>query len=155
VDVKSVMIETETAHPGMLVRDFFKACAAAQVQALPYVDEAGQISGRVTLKNVLRLSCLPSYMVEMAPMLSSRMSCVENAEDKAREIICCPIGPFVQDPHRAISSDAPLIKALAMMETEDTSYIFVIDQDRYRGVITVQGIAAHMAELEVCLPPNE
>lgn len=155
MDVESVLIETETAHAGMLVRDFFKACAAAQVQALPYVDEGGAVKGRITLKNVLRLSCLPNHVVEMAAMLNSQMSCVEHAEDKAREIICCPIEPFVQGPHCAISSDAPLIKALALMEGEDTSYVFVIDEGRYRGVITIQGIAAQMAVLAVCPLPQQ
>ena len=56
MDVTSVMFVTDVAHSGMLVREFFKACGQAQVQALPDLDEAGRVTGRVTLKNVLRLS---------------------------------------------------------------------------------------------------
>jgi CBS domain-containing protein len=151
VNVESVMIETGVAHPGMLVRELFEACGRAQVQALPYVDETGRISGRITLKNVLRMSCLPEHVVELAPLLNPKMSCVEHAEDKAREILCCPVEPFVQELHKTISSDAPLIKALALMERHDTSYIFVVDDGVYRGTITIQGIAATMSELAVCL----
>jgi CBS-domain-containing membrane protein len=147
VDVESVMIETEIARPGMLVREFFGACGRAHAQALPFADESGRITGRVTLKNVLRLSCLPEYIVDLAPMLSPRMSCVEHAEEKAREILSCPIEPFVQSLHETIRPDAALIKALAMMERNDTSYIFVIDEGEYRGTITIQGIAASMSEL--------
>lgn len=150
MDVESVMIETEIARPGMRVRDFFKACGRAQVQALPFADERGWITGRVTLKNVLRLSCLPEYVVELAPLLNPRMSCVEHAEEKAREILCCPIEPFVQALPKTIRSDAALIKALAMMERNDTSYIFVLDEGTYRGTITIQGIAASMSELAEC-----
>ena len=152
MDVESVMIPTEIAHPGMMVREMFHACGRAGVQALPFSDESGRVTGRVTLKNVLRLSCLPKYMVDMAPVLNSQMSCVENAEDKAREILCTPVEPYVQDPHESIRSDSPLIKALALMESHDTSYIFVMDDGVYRGMITIQGIAASMAELEVCVP---
>lgn len=151
MDMKSVMIETDVAHSGMLVRELFQACGQAQVQALPYVDESGHLSGRVTLKNVLRLSCLPEYVVELAPMLNQRMSCVDHAEEKAREMLCCPIEPFVQRAHETITSDAPLIKALALMEKHDTSYIFVVDDGVYRGTVTIQGIAASMSHLAACM----
>jgi CBS-domain-containing membrane protein len=150
MDMTSVMIETDVAHSGMLVREFFKACGQAQVQALPYLDEAGRVTGRVTLKNVLRLSCLPQHVVELAPMLNPNMSCVDHAEDKARQMLCCPIEPFVQGQHETISSDAPLIKALALMEKHDTSYIFVVDDKVYRGTVTIQGIAASMSHLAAC-----
>jgi CBS-domain-containing membrane protein len=151
MDVKSVMIETDVAHSGMLVRELFQACGRGQVQALPYVDESGRLTGRVTLKNVLRRSCLPEYVVELAPMLNPQMSCVDHAEDKARAMLCCPIEPFVQQAHETISSDAPLIKALALMEKHDTSYIFVVDDKIYRGTVTIQGIAASMSQLAVCM----
>jgi len=151
--VESVMIPTGTAHPSMTVRDLFDLCGRDHVQALPFIDASGQIAGRVTLKNILRVSCLPEYMVEMAPLLNSKLSCVENAEEKAREIICNLIEPYVQTPpQQSISSSAPLIKALAMMEKNDTSYIFVVEDGVFRGVVTIQGIAAKMAELAVCEP---
>ena len=153
--VDSVMIPTETAHAGMAVRELFDICGRDHVQALPFTDAEGRITGRVTLKNILRVSCLPEYIVAMAPVLHSKLSCVESAEDKAREIICNPIEPYVQGPHQSISSDAPLIKALALMEKEDTSYIFVVDEGAFKGVITIQGIAAKMSELAVCGPGSE
>lgn len=150
MDVKSVMIETDVAHSGMLVRELFVACGQAQVQALPYLNKSGRLSGRVTLKNVLRLSCLPEYVVELAPMLNLNMSCVDHAEEKAKEMLCCPIEPFVQGVHETIPPAAPLIKALALMEKLDTSYIFVVDDKVYRGTVTIQGIAASMSQLAVC-----
>lgn len=150
--VESVMIFTATAHPGMTVRDLFDICGRDHVQALPFVNADGEITGRVTIKNILRVSCLPDYIVEMAPLLTSKLSCVESAEEKAREVICNPIEPYVQGRHQSIASDAPLIKALALMEKSDTSYIFVVDDGVFRGVITIQGIAEKMSELAVCVP---
>ena len=55
---------------------------------------------------------------------------------------------FVQEPHPSIGSGTQLMKALAMMEHHDTSYLFVVDAGVYRGTLTIQGIAAWMAHFE-------
>ena len=120
------------------------------VDPLPFVDEAGKLAGRVTLKNIMKFSCLPEYMVEMTPLLGSFMSCVENAEEKVKEVLCNPVTDYVREHHATINSDAAAIKALAMMEKNDTSYIFVVDDGEYQGIITIQGIAARMSELGGC-----
>lgn len=150
MDIQSVLLPTRVITRGMIVRDVFLECGHSQVQALPYGDASGRIHGRVTLKNILLLSCLPEYMVEMAPVLGNFLSCVENAEEKAREILCKPIEPFIQDLPKTIAPDAPLIKALAIMQKHDTSYIFVVDEGIYQGVITIQSLAAKMSELNAC-----
>ena len=62
-----------------------------------------------------------------------------------------PIEHYVQELRNTLSSNAPLIKVLALMEKNDTSYIFVVDDGFYRGVITIQGIAASMSELATCV----
>ena len=150
MEIENILIPTDTIRPGMLVRDLFLECGRAQVQSLPFMDAEGRLAGRITLKNVLRVSCLPEYMVEMAPLLGPQMSCVENAEAKAREILCTPVEPYVQRMPKTIASSAPLIKALAFMEKNDTSYIFVVDDGEYKGIISIQGIAAAMSELAPC-----
>lgn len=152
--IESVMIETGAARRGMLVREFFDLCGQGGVQALPFLNDQGELAGRVTIKNVLRLSCLPDYMIDMAPMLNRAMSCVEHAEEKVREILCTPVDPYVQEPPASLPSSAPLIKALASMVGNDTSYLFVVDEGIYRGAITIQGIAAGMSQLAVCLFPS-
>ncbi len=148
VEIENILIPTKAIRPGMVVQDLFLECGRAQVQSLPFIDAGGRLAGRVTLKNVLRVSCLPEYMVEMAPLLGQQMSCVENAEAKAREILCNPVEPYVQQMPKTIASSSPLIKALAFMEKNDTSYIFVEDDGEYKGIITIQGIASAMSELE-------
>jgi len=150
VDVTKVLIPTQVIRPGMVVREMFQECGRCHVQALPFCDEQGRLKGRITLKNVLRVSCLPEFIIQMAPVLGPQMSCVENAEAKAREILCKPVEPYVQTLHHSIDSCAPLIKALALMEQHDTSYIFVVDDGEYKGIITVSAIATAMGELETC-----
>jgi len=147
VTIDQILVPTMIIEPGMLVMDLFQECGRAQVQALPYRDEQGRLSGRITLKNVLRVSCLPDYMVELASLLGSQLSCVDNAEAKAREILRNPVEPFIQPLPKTIESSAALIKAVALMEQSDTSYIFVVDDGEYRGVITIQGIVNQMTQL--------
>lgn len=148
MDIQSVLIPTIAIRPGMYVRDLFTECGKLHVHALPYCDETGRIAGRLTLKNVMKFSCLPEHMIELANLLGSQMSCVDNAEEKAREIICNPVEPYVRKLGETITSDEPLIKALAMMERNETSYIFVVDDGEYKGLVTIQGIAQVMSSLE-------
>ena len=148
MDIQNVLIPTIIIRPGMYVRDLFTECGKLHVHALPYCNEKGILSGRLTLKNVMKFSCLPEHMVELAHLLGNQMSCVENAEEKAREIICNPVEPYVRKLSETISSKEPLIKALAVMERNETSYIFVVDDGDYKGQITIQGIAQVMSNLD-------
>ena len=147
VTIENVLTKTAVIEPGRSVKELFLECGRAQVQALPYRDKQGKLSGRITLKNVLRVSCLPEYMVDLASMLGPQLSCVDSAEAKAREILSNPVEPYIQPLPKTIDSAAPLIKALAFMEKNDTSYIFVVDDGEYRGIITIQGIAHKMTEM--------
>ncbi len=148
MDIEKVLIPTIVIRPGMYVRDLFTECGKLHVHALPYCNEKGIISGTVTLKNVMRFSCLPEHMVELANLLGNQMSCVENAEEKAREIICNPVEPYVRKLGKTIPSTEPLIKALALMEKNKSSYIFIVDDGEYKGQITIQGIAQVMSKLD-------
>ncbi len=152
--VRDTIIRTAVVRPGMPVRDVFAECGRCHVQALPFVDGNGRITGRVTLKNIMKLACLPEYMVEMAPVLGKFLSCVDHAEEKVVEILCTPVDKFVREAGHTITSGDPAIKALAMMERFDTSYIFVVDEGEYQGIITVLSIAAKMSELAECGLPG-
>jgi len=148
MNIQKVLFPTIVVRPGMLVRDVFAECGKLHVQSLPYCNEEGVLSGRVTLKNIMKFSCLPEHMIELAHLLGNQLSCVENAEEKAREIISNPIEPYVREMSETISSEEPLIKALAVMERNDSSYIFVVDDGNYKGIITIQGIAQAMSKLD-------
>ena len=145
--VKNSIILTKVTRPGMLVCDVFAECGRAHVQALPFVDETGRLSGRVTLKNVMKFACLPENMVAAAPLLGSFLSCVENAQEKIEKMLASKVDPYVRGLHFSIGSEEPAIKALAIMEKNDTSYLFVVDDGEYQGIITIQGIAEQMSRM--------
>jgi predicted transcriptional regulator len=144
----NVIVRTAVAHAGMTVREVFRECVRTHLPALPYCDAAGQVQGRVTLKQVMKSSCLPEYMIELAHLLGPQMSCLDAAEAKARQVLDSPIEPFVLEAPETIGSDAPLVAALALMEQHDTSYLFVVDDGRYRGTVTIQGIAQRMLQVD-------
>jgi len=139
--LKQILIPTRTANPGMTVREVFTECGRANLPALPFCTRSGRIAGRVTLKNILKISCLPEYMIESARILGEEMSCMEDIESKARQLLDTPVDPYVQEPALSLSSEAPAIKALAMMEQNDTSYLFVVDEGQYQGAVTMQSLA--------------
>jgi CBS domain-containing protein len=146
--LKQLLTPTKVANKGMPVREVFAECCRAHIPALPFCTKSGRITGRITLKNILKISCLPDYMVESARILGEEMSCMDDAEHKAKFLLDTPVDPYVQEPALSLNSDAPLIKALALMEQNDTSYLFVVDNGQYQGVVTIQSLARMLNRLD-------
>ena len=145
--LKRIVIPTKVAHQGMSVREVFTECGRANIPALPFCTRSGRITGRVTLKNILKITCLPDYMVESARILGEEMSCMEDVEAKAKRLLDTPVDSYVQEPALSLSSEAPIIKALALMEQNDTSYLFVVDDGEYQGAVTIQCLAKMLSQL--------
>ncbi|MEA2093066.1 MAG: CBS domain-containing protein [Pseudomonadota bacterium] len=146
--VEEILTPTTTATAGIAVREVFAECARANIPGLPFCTKTGRITGRVTLKNILKTSCLPEYIVEAARILGNQMSCMEDIEAKAKQLLATPVDPYVQQPHLSLSSDSPIIKALAVMEQNDTSYLFIVDKGQYRGAVTIQSLARMLIQLD-------
>lgn len=143
-----LLIVTRVARPGMQVRDVFRECLAAHVQALPYCDGSGRMTGRVTLKHIVNTEIVPAHVAALSHVVDDRHPTFERMERRVPAILDHRIEGYVQEPHPSIGSEAQLMKALAMMEHHDTSYLFVVDAGVYRGTLTIQGIAAWMAHFE-------
>jgi len=148
MDVEKVMITTGVAKAGMTVREFFAECSRANTPGLPFCDASGLVTGRVTLKNILKKSCLPDYLVEMARVLGEQISGVQDMELKAKEVLDLPVDAYVQEKHLSTTSGSSAIKALAMMEQSDTSYIYVVDAEHYQGVVTIHSLADALSEYQ-------
>jgi len=137
----------------MTVREVFEECSRANTPGLPFCDDSGLITGRVTLKHILKKSCLPEFLVEMARVLGEQLSGMQDMELKAKEVLDSPVESFVQEPHLSLSSGSSTVKALAMMEQSDTSYIYVVDEGRYKGVVTIHSLADTLAQYDN--PPEQ
>ena len=143
-----LLVVTRVAQSGMLVRDVFRECLSARVQSLPFCDASGTITGRVTLKCIANRSIVPEYVAQLAPVLGDQLSTFEDMEGRLPDVFGHPVEDYVQEPHASVPSSTQLMKALAIMEHYDTSYLFVIDDGVYRGTITIQAIAAWMARFD-------
>ena len=145
MNLEQVLIPTKVAKAGMTVREVFKECARANTPGLPFCDHGGLITGRVTLKNILKKSCLPDYVVAMARILGEQISNVQDMEAVAKQLLNNPADLYAQEPHISLTSASSTVKALAMMAHSDTSYIFVVDKGQYKGVVTIHCLASKLA----------
>jgi CBS domain-containing protein len=153
--LENILIPTGVATPGMLIRDAFTECVRAQVPAIPFRDDKGELTGRVSVRDTMKKSCLPDYLVEMAYVLGNQLSCIENAEEKAREVLCQPIDEYVMPRMYSLTTDITVIKALAIMEKHNSNYVFIVDDGVYRGIVTTQAIARRMLALDmICSTPE-
>ena len=137
MDLKSITVPTGVATAGMTVRQVFEECIRAHTPGLPFCDDNGLVTGRVTLKYILKHQYLPEHLVEMARVLGEQVSDVEDVERSAKQLFENRIDSYLQHPHASITSAAPIVKALALMEKLDTGYLFVIDEGQYIGVVTL------------------
>ncbi len=148
MNVEQILTPTMVAKAGMRVREFFEECTRANTPGLPFCDASGKITGRVTLKNVLKHACLPEYVVEMARVLGEQLTNLQDMEADAGRLLSSPVDQYKQEPHLSTTSAASAVKALAMMEQSDTSYIFVVDEGKYKGVVTIHGLADALADFD-------
>ena len=72
MDLKSITVPTGVARAGMTVRQVFEECIRVHTPGLPYCDDHGLVTGRVTLKYILKRHYLPEHLVEMAMVLGER-----------------------------------------------------------------------------------
>lgn len=147
MELDEIIIPTSVATPGMLVKDVFKECLRAQVPAIPYRGSNGELDGRVSIRDTLKRSCLPEYMIELAYVLSDQLACIEDAEAKAREVLCQKIDEFVIPKFHSIKPDSTILRAVAIMEKNDCSYLFVADDEEYLGVVTRFAVVQRMLEV--------
>ncbi len=145
MNLEQVLIPTKVAKAGMTVREVFRECTQANTPGLPFCDDCGLITGRVTLKNILKRSCLPEYVVAMVRVLGEQISSVQDMEAVAKQLLKKPAELYTQEPHISLTSASSAVKALAMMEHSDTSYIFVVDEGQYKGVVTIHCLASKLA----------
>ena len=154
--LNNILIPTAIATPGMLVRDVFTECVRAQVPALPYRDENGELAGRISIRHTMKCSCLPDFMVEMAHVLGNQLSCVDDPEGKAMDLLCHSVNEYVMPDLYSLTTDTTVFKTLAIMEKHNSSYVFIVDDGDYKGVVTSLAIARRMVALDVtCSKPDE
>ena len=140
-------VSTPVAHPGMTIEQLFMACVEAGVPGIPYRDAKGQIAGKASMRNMVKVSCLPDFMVKHHHLLGDEIEHLRMPEVKAKDMANKVIDPFILSDLPQVNGDAPISKALAIMENHDTTYLFVTDEHEYHGVVTMMSIARRLLQL--------
>lgn len=143
-----ITVNTKTAKAGMTVREVFVECTRTNSPGLPVCDDHARVTGRITVKHILKRYCLPEYLVEMATILGEQISSVQDMELMAKDLLDSRIDAYIQKPHASITSASSVIKALAMMEKIDTTYLLVVDDGKYQGVITMQSLCETILDFD-------
>ena len=73
----------------------------------------------------------------MAPILGEQISHVQDINSLAEQLLDSRIEPLHTDSTCFDNLPSSTVKALALMENIDTSYLFVIDEGSYQGVVTL------------------
>jgi predicted transcriptional regulator len=133
---------------GMTLRDFFQETVRCNVPGLPYVDEHDQIIGRISIRDVYKCIAVPDSILRIADAMGDgdQMSNLDMPEMKALEVMATPVENYLLEKIPTVSPSSTVVKALALMEVHNSSYIFLIEDGQYKGVVTRMIIAKRMLE---------
>ena len=127
---------TGLARAGTTIREFFEECVTRRVLGVPFVNDDDEIVGRVSVRHLLKETCIPDHMVTGAHLLGNLIDGLRIPDQMIIDMMKLPVDDFVIPPATIVDSGAPLVKALSIMEQQATPYVFVVDDGEYHGVIT-------------------
>jgi CBS domain-containing protein len=137
---------------GKTLRDFFEECARCNVPGLPYVDDDGKVVGRISIRDVYKHMAIPDYVIQVAHVLGDQTSRIDLPEMKVLEAMASPVEAHILENITSVSPRSSVVKALAIMEMFNTSYIFLMEDEQYKGIVTRMVIARRML---ICLRESD
>lgn len=146
-ELTEIITRTRVARAGMSVAEVFEECVEHRVPGIPFCNWRNEVVGRVSLRHTLKMTCIPEYMVKGAHLLGDMIEAVRIPDVWAKEVLQMPAEHFVLEPLAIVTSAAPVVKALAMMEHFNSSYAFVVDNGEYKGIVTRMWIASLMLKV--------
>jgi predicted transcriptional regulator len=139
----------------MTLRDFFEEAVRCNVPGLPYVDDREQIVGRLSIRDVYKRIAVPDSILRVADAVGDLTDNLDMPEMKVLETMDLPVEDFLLENIPSVSPRSSVVKALALMEVHNSSYIFLIENGRYEGVVTRMVIAKRMLECVMELKRNK
>ena len=140
-------VPTAVAVPGMTVRELFTECVRADVAGLPFQAANGEFVGKASIRHVLGKVYIPQAMVEHARLLGDTISALLFPQVKEQWLLDLTIDNFILSTVPRITPASPLAKALAIMESHDTTYLFVIDdENNFHGTVSIVSLARRLLD---------
>jgi CBS domain-containing protein len=142
--LEHLSITTGLMRKGMTMRDFFEEAVRCNVPGLPYANGQDQIIGRISIRDVYKRIAVPDNLLLFADALGDQTDNLDLAEMKVMEMMQMPVEDFLLENMPAVSPRSSIVKALALMELHNSSYVFLIEDGAYIGVVTRMVIAQRM-----------
>lgn len=146
MELTNFIIPTGTARPGMSVLEVFRECVRADVPGIPFQELNGSITGKASIRHVLKETFIPDFMVKHAHLLGDDLCHLRIPDNQIADVLSLDIDAFVLPKIAVVNSSAPIAKALATMEDLDTTYLFVIDDGVYKGSVSIMAIGRALLE---------
>jgi len=146
IELANLVCLTRVAQPGMTVAEALQACVDANVPGIPFQDESGAFTGKASIRHILKVNCIPDFMVQNAHLLGDDIGHLAIPAEHVAQVLELTIDPFIIPRMAVADSSTPLAKALALMEEADTTYLFVIDAGKYRGAVSIMAIGRALLE---------
>jgi len=151
MSLRELVIPTAQARPGMRVAALFEECIRSQIPGLPFAGADGRISGKASIRHILKVNCMPDYLVRHSHLLGDEIENVRFPEIQCHDVMQRSVDEFVVRDFATIHVNAPVSKLLARMEQHDTTYIFVLDTDgSYLGAVTIISLAGFLFDRAAC-----
>jgi predicted transcriptional regulator len=140
---------------GMTLQDFFEEAVRCNVPGLPFVDAQDRIIGRISLREIYKCIAVPDSFLRVADAMGDQTNNLDLPEIRVREVMATPVDGYVLENIPSVSPRSSGVKALSIMELHNTSYIFLIEDGKYEGVVTRMVIAKRMLECFKDMERNE
>lgn len=144
--VERLAVMTGFMRKGMTLRDFFEEAVRCNVPGLPFVDEEDRIVGRISVRHNFKMIAVPNSILRLADAMGDQTDKLDLSEKRVFEDLALPVETYLLEKMPTVSPRSALVKALAIMEAYNSSYVFLIENDEYRGVVTRMTIARRMLE---------
>ena len=130
------IIETPVARRGMLTGQALQICVSYGVPGIPYANDEGKVIGRFSVRHTFLFAGIPSDMVKGAHLIGKDALHSQFPQGDIAELFAHPVEEHLLTDAACLPSNSQVIKAMALMERFNSSYLFVIDHDIYRGTVT-------------------
>ena len=144
--LQRLAVMTEVMRQGMTVRHFFEEAVRSNVPGLPFFDEHDHIVGRISVRDVFKRIAVPSSYLRLVDAIGDETNRLDMSEQRILDSLALPVETYLLDNIPSVSPASSLVKALAIMEAYNTSYIFLIEDGKYMGIVTRMVIANRLLD---------
>lgn len=134
------IVETRVSRPGMSIGEALSLCVEAGLPGIPFVGADRRLAGRFSVRHAFLFNSLPSDMIKGAHLIGHMAMHLEHTDEHYADLFKRPIDDLILPDAACLEPDSQITKAMALMEKFNSSYLFVVEDGNYLGVVTRLGL---------------